>query len=84
MVAAFSVNLAIPRLIAIVDSGVPSKKVNPDGFRGHHLLVHIQRLGDDMFEDVEGERFTFTHNMVNIPFEYNVAQVDSKDDLTSK
>ncbi|KAE8155237.1 hypothetical protein BDV25DRAFT_167697 [Aspergillus avenaceus] len=56
--------------------------VDSDGLKRQRLLVHIQHMGDDVFEDANEERFAFTHDMVSIPFEYDVAKVKSKDDFT--
>ncbi|KAJ5081532.1 hypothetical protein NUU61_009796 [Penicillium alfredii] len=58
--------------------------VHPDGLGRQRVLVHMDHMGQDVFEDEDRHRFEFSHDMVSIPFEYDAALVKSEKDLTSR
>ncbi|KNG85207.1 hypothetical protein ANOM_008083 [Aspergillus nomiae NRRL 13137] len=58
--------------------------VRPDGLGRQRILVHIEHLGPEVFEDDNHDRLEFSHDMLTIPFEYDAARVSSTKDLTSR
>lgn len=56
--------------------------VKPDGRGRQVVLVHLEHMGQDEFQDENGNQFDFSHDMISIPFEYDAANVKSDKDLT--
>lgn len=47
-------------------------------------MVNITHTGDETFQDTFRQKLEFSHDTVNIQFEYDTAKVKTSNDFTSK